>query len=125
MDRMRRSIALVLGCCIAGLPGSVLAQGPSRTTPWAQSWRSAAPPRPRLVPSADTLPHIQPTHWKKGLVIGAAIGGVVGGVFSNAVCQTSDVIDSCTGLTVGGALLMGALTGTIGALIGGAFPKRE
>ena len=63
--------------------------------------------------------------WKKGLVIGAAIGGVVGGVFSNAVCRMSDVIDSCTGLTVGGALLMGALTGSIGALIGGAFPKRE
>ena len=122
---MRRATALMLGCCLAGLPRPAIAQGPLLAEPWAQSWQSPAPARQPLIARPDTLRHIQPTHWKKGLAIGATIGVLVGGVLVNAVCQTSDVIDSCTGPTVGGALLMGAVTGTIGALIGGAFPKRE
>ena len=122
---MRRTTTLILGYCLASLPSPAVAQGPLLAEPWAQSWQSPAPPRQSLIARPDTLRHIQPTHWKKGLVIGATIGALVGGVFVNALCQTSDVIDSCTGPTVGGALLMGALTGTIGALIGGAFPKRE
>jgi hypothetical protein len=90
-----------------------------------QVGESPAPPRQLLIVPPDTVRHIQPTHWKKGLVIGAAIGVLVGGVFGNTMCHVSDVIESCTPLTVGGALVTGALTGTIGALIGGAFPKRE
>lgn len=122
---MRRSIALMLGCCIVGLPRPAAAQGPQITASWMQAGESPAPPRQLLIIPPDTIRHIQPTHWKKGLVIGAAIGVLVGGVFGNTMCHVSEVIESCTPLTVGGALVTGALTGTIGALIGGAFPKRE
>jgi hypothetical protein len=122
---MRHSIALMLGCCIVGVPGRAVAQGPQITTSWMQPWESPTPPRQLPFVPPDTVRHIQPTHWEKGLVIGAAIGVVVGGVFGNTMCHVSEVIESCTPLTVGGALVTGALTGTIGALIGGAFPKRE
>lgn len=122
---MRHSIVLMLGWCIVGLPRPAVAQGPRLTTSWMQAGESPAPPRHLPIVSPDTVRHIQPTYWKKGLVIGAAIGVLVGGAFGNTMCHVSEVIESCTPLTVGGALVTGALAGTIGALIGGAFPKRE
>ena len=122
---MRRSIALMFSCCIVGVARPAVAQGPRLAASWMQAVESPAPPRQLPVVPPDTVRHIQPTYWKKGLIIGAATGILVGGAFGNTMCHVSDVIDSCTPLTLGGGLATGALTGAIGALIGGAFPKRE
>jgi hypothetical protein len=66
---------------------------------------------------------VPPTQWKHGMLIGGIIGGVGGIALGFAWCGLSETQTSCLSLvlagTVGGALL----GGTIGALIGGQFPK--
>lgn len=62
---MRRSIALMFGCCIAGLPRPAVAQGPRLTTSWTQAGESPTAPRQLPIVPPDTVRHIRPTCWKK------------------------------------------------------------
>lgn len=61
---------------------------------------------------ADTAVHVpRPTHWKKGLVIGGAIGAMGLGFMVYGLCEGLKETDgSCVGPGLGGAAL-GAVTG--------------
>jgi len=76
---------------------------------------------------ADTgVPPARPTQWKKGLVVGGAIGAVGLGFMVYGQCEGLKETDqSCVGPGFGGAALGAATGGLIGALIGGQFPKRS
>jgi hypothetical protein len=123
---MRLPLPVVIALTFMAWPAAAtLAQGPAPTSPALPSWAPAASP---LLPgpvALDTVRRSHPTHWKVGFTIGAALGALLGGAFANALCNGSDVRSGCTAPTVGGALLTATAVGTIGALIGGAFPKRE
>lgn len=63
------------------------------------------------------------SHWKTGLAIGGVAGAVLGATVVAGLCSISDVETDCGGAAIGGVLLGGFVAGTIGALIGGLFPK--
>jgi uncharacterized membrane protein YeaQ/YmgE (transglycosylase-associated protein family) len=69
---------------------------------------------------------IRPTYWKKGAIIGGAVGALGGFLLGRALCDLSEEQGhSCTG-----TLLVGAVGGALviaipGALIGGQFHKAE
>jgi hypothetical protein len=77
--------------------------------------------------SRDTVAKVIPsTHWKTGLAIGGVAGGLALGLAAAGLCNDSDDVDkNCFLPTVGGAVLGVASGGTIGALIGGLFPKPQ
>jgi len=83
----------------------------------------------RTVSAAEASPDtaakvIQPTHWKRGMLIGGAVGGVALGFLGYALCHDlSETRASCLGPTLGAAGLGGVMGGVTGALIGGAFRK--
>jgi hypothetical protein len=67
---------------------------------------------------------VQPTHWKKGLLIGGVIGGLGLGALAYALCEElRETEESCLGPGLGGLAVGGVVGGIAGALIGGAFPK--
>jgi hypothetical protein len=78
------------------------------------------PPQAAYHFSADSVP---PTQWKKGALIGGAIGAVLGGLIGSAGCGLSDNPCDSFQSTVLGAAAGAALLAIPGALIGGAFPK--
>ena len=63
------------------------------------------------------------SHWKTGLAIGGVAGAVLGATVVAGLCGMSDTETNCSGAALGGLLLGGFVAGTIGALIGGLFPK--
>ncbi len=74
--------------------------------------------------SALVRPNAATTHW----VEGAAVGGILTGLFTsamlNGLCRASDTGNAhCSGATLGGFAMGAIVGGTVGALIGGAFPK--
>ena len=91
------------------------------------------PPAPSMlfttakVTAADTAERrVEPTHWKRGLVIGGVAGGVGLGAFLYAFCQgLNESGDSCIDTGLGGAAIGAVIGGTVGALIGGQFPQRD
>jgi hypothetical protein len=71
---------------------------------------------------------IEPTHWKKGAVIGGVVGALSGLLLAHAVCGLSE--EAGHGCPTSGTLLMamvggGSLLAIPGALIGGQFAKPE
>jgi hypothetical protein len=100
------------GAWIRGPAPSVLFM--ERTT---AAWRTAA---------RDTTARVvRPTHWKRGLLIGGAIGAVGLGGLVYALCEgLKETQESCLGPALGGAALGAFIGGTVGALIGGQFPQR-
>jgi hypothetical protein len=84
-------------------------------------------PRPAFPAEArpDTVvKEIPPTHWKRGLLIGGAVGGAALGFLGYALCHDlRETQESCLGPTLGGAAIGAVMGGITGALIGGAFRK--
>jgi hypothetical protein len=120
------SSAFLLGwSCISALGAQQLPtmiQGPASSVLFtAQTLSGIAT---NLPDTAATSP--QPTHWKKGLVIGGVIGTVGLGGFVYALCEgLKETQESCVGPALGGAAIGAVIGGTVGALIGGQFPKRS
>lgn len=120
-----RRVAVLLAAVLASLPPVAAAQGVvNGIGPLRQPVFESAPIPPAL---ADTSMHIRPTHWVTGAAIGGTALGLLTGFTAMAVCGMDD---SSAGLSTGlcfvSGLLGGALLGgTIGALIGGQFPKHE
>ena len=80
----------------------------------------------RKVPAAavDSL-WVHSTHWRRGALIGGAIGGIgLGAVAAEVVHGTCESASGCN--EVGGffvGLLLGGVAGVVtGGLVGGAFP---
>lgn len=86
----------------------------------------AAQPASPMQFTLDTTPKvIQPTHWKRGLLIGGTVGGVGFGALGYALCHDlSETRTSCLGTALGSAGVGAVIGGVTGALIGGAFQKR-
>jgi hypothetical protein len=85
--------------------------------------KTAPIPAAAVVDVSDMTPsqRSRRTHWRKGALIGGALGGILGFVASGLDDADSGGRVSTVGLTVGGAAV-GALTG---ALIGGLFTDRD
>jgi hypothetical protein len=73
--------------------------------------------RTSLLDGSRTIPH---TYWLEGAVIGAGGLGTLVAVEFHGLCESRN----CTGVTIGGAMLGGAVGFTVGALVGGQFRKR-
>jgi len=65
------------------------------------------------------------SYWQEGLVTGAGIGALLGALAGGAVCSISETSKGCGLAAITGALVLGAPGATVGALIGGLFPKPE
>ena len=122
---MRIASILVLTCLLSLSMRPASAQGPAVN--FAGLPEASLERRVEASPTIGLagLPQGQETHWIKGLAIGGGIGAILGGALSYELCNASDSGGSCTGAVIGTALISGALTGTIGALIGGAFPRYD
>jgi predicted membrane protein len=111
---LARSVAQTAGSPMAA--ASLLHAGRARGPLWVQG----------LAFVEDTVrPHIRPSHWLEGALVGAGTLGVLTAYLGHGLCTNSDVRQpSCLEeLVVGGVI--GGLTGFgLGALIGGQFPKR-
>lgn len=122
LPRVLLSVIAILAAstdCLAA-QGSVTGPQPSLV------WNTASTDLHSMtVALPDTVRHYPPTYWQEGLIAGAVGGALFGALLGSGLCAYSDVEQSCTGATLGGALLLGATGGTLGALIGGLFPKRS
>jgi hypothetical protein len=58
-------------------------------------------------------------------VVGGAILGLLGALVLGEICGSDNAQEHCTGTTVGGGLLGAAVGFTVGALVGGQFPKHR
>ena len=90
------------------------------------AWPSVSPP----FSTAGTLLRISPldssrtiprTYWLEGALIGAGGLGTFVAVAFHGLCESQN----CTGATIGGAVLGGAVGFTVGALVGSQFRKQE
>ncbi len=76
-------------------------------------------------PVLGVQPRVPRTHWLEGGLVGGVALGIFGGLVGHALCTNSDVRQTCTGPTLGSAVLGAGVGFVTGALIGGQFPKRE
>jgi hypothetical protein len=78
--------------------------------------------------NADLRRSTRPTYWLTGGLIGGVAMGVLGAVVGAGLCADDDT-DHSTGTCIlaglGGAAIFGGVGFTVGALIGGLFPKSE
>jgi hypothetical protein len=78
--------------------------------------------------NADLRRSTRPTYWLTGGIIGGVAMGVLGAVLGAGLCA-DDETDHSTGTCIlaglGGAAIVGAVGFTVGALVGGLFPKSE
>src|SRR5258708_4634629 len=121
MPHIGRSIALILALSIA-LPREFRAQGIRPVIPRASAVVTPPHSSDRAVISAKAwrAAGVEPTHWLEGGVIGAAVLSAGGYVLGSLFCD-----QNCGARRMEGALVGAGAGFTIGALIGGAFPKRE
>ena len=76
--------------------------------------------------TTDTTVRSRPTHWKRGLLIGGGLGAAGFGLLGYGLCHDLDEShSSCLGPTLGAGALGAVIGGVTGALIGGAFSKRQ
>jgi len=111
-------------------PRVILAQGPvapsmpaayeAKLPGESNSGRLAVVP---LTVRAAGRPH-RSTHWKEGLVTGAAVGGLAVGLGLYAFCEgLGEGRDDCGSRWLVGAAMGALVGGGVGALIGGLVPK--
>jgi hypothetical protein len=78
--------------------------------------------------NGDLRRSTRPTYWLTGGLIGGVAMGVLGAVVGAGMCA-EDETDQSTGTCIlaglGGAAIVGGVGFTVGALIGGLFPKSE
>jgi hypothetical protein len=75
----------------------------------------------------DSARRYSATHWKEGLLVGAAIGALLGAYLGQGLCHDSETRHgrSCIPSAVGGAVVLAVPTSVVGALVGGSFSKRS
>ena len=83
-----------------------------------------AGPTPAAIAIPDTARRYPPSHWKSGLLAGAAVGALLGAGLAGSLCTLDETdTSSCLGTTIGGALMIATAGGSAGALIGSLFPR--
>lgn len=112
------------------LVGSILliAAGPVPGQRLAQPFPAAATLRVtvRWAVTDSVQRVIRPTYWVEGGVIGGLAVGTFGAILITGLCGNSEgPAESCTDNTVLAAFFGAAVGFTVGALIGGQFPKHR
>ena len=120
---MIRLVLVVLAMAVTAQPS--VAQGFQGLRGPGRSQLFAARPSSPMQSTLDTAPKvIRPTHWKGGMLLGGAIGGVGLGLLGYGLCHDlSETRTSCFGPALGGTAVGAVIGGVTGALIGGAFRK--
>lgn len=116
---------MLLAIVLLSLPASAAAQGVVKGIgPLRQPRFESVPIPPAL---ADTSTRIRPTHWVTGAAIGGTALGLLTGLTAAGLCGMDDTgSDPNQALCFVSGFLGGALLGgTLGALVGGQFPKHE
>lgn len=67
---------------------------------------------------ADSVRVIPRTYWVEAGLVGAAVLGILGYEIGGLYCE-----GGCTGSRISGIVVGGSLGFTVGALVGGQFPK--
>jgi hypothetical protein len=75
----------------------------------------------------DSVRRYPATHWKEGLLVGAAVGALFGAYLGQGLCHDSETRHgrSCIPSAVSGAVVLAVPTSVVGALVGGSFFKRS
>ena len=119
-------ITAAVAAVLLALPAPARAQALVPLLPRAQMVAPAEQflPAPGSLP--DSVTRSRPTHWKEGLVAGAAAGALFGALLGHELCRNSDSAhDGCLGTTLGAAVVLAVPTAVLGALVGGSFPKGQ
>jgi hypothetical protein len=117
-----RLFPLLLALLLTAAP--LAAQAPLRHLAPQASPLFVRPP-PAIRDTTDTTVRSRPSHWKRGLLIGGALGAAGFGLLGYGLCHDLDEShSSCLGPTLGVGMVGAVIGGVTGALIGGAFPKR-
>jgi hypothetical protein len=115
-----RSAAIALFHSKGAAPSSP--SGPLLGTVSNDHWELVLTQRPGALGMdklATSTRALRRTYWLEGGVGGAIGLGLLTAVLFHGLCESQN----CTGSTVGGAVLGGGLGFTVGALVGGQFPK--
>jgi hypothetical protein len=124
MRRPRLMNLLLVALVAAPSSEALVAQGPGPVLTRSVAQPQAEPHAPRWGSLPDTARKYPDTYWKEGLFIGGGLAGLFGAALAAGLCSISENSnDNCTLATIGGFAVMGGAGGSIGALIGGAFPK--
>jgi hypothetical protein len=74
----------------------------------------------------DSVRRYPATHWREGVLVGAAIGALFGAYLGHGLCRDSETRHgSCLPLAVGGAVVLAVPTSVVGGLVGGSLSKRS
>jgi hypothetical protein len=116
----------LLVAVLLALPAPARAQELTPLLPRVRLPVPAETPYPFSASLPDSVKRSRPTHWKQGLVAGAAAGALFGALLGHELCRNSDSAhDGCLATTLGGAAVLAVPTAVLGALIGGAFPRGQ
>ena len=95
-------------------PMPVRLMGPQASEVWAVT----APE------NTDTARVRRGSYWQAGAITGGLVGTVFGGGVMHTICQLSETGSGCDiGNAILGSLTLGAAGATLGALVGGLFPR--
>ncbi len=118
---MKLRTALLLSGVLLGLPSQASAQVAELRPTSSVLFRA----EPVHLVAADSL-NLPRTHWKEGATLLGGFGAVAGVLIGVGFCGYDGApTENCARDTVLTALLLGLSGATIGALIGGQFPKSE
>jgi hypothetical protein len=122
-------LMLPIGGNLAAQTRPQAGHGPMRAAAFATYTPTSFEPTVELTDlNADLRRDTRPTYWLTGGIIGGATLGVLGAVLGAGLCAESESHEStgtCILAGIGGGVLSAGVGFTVGALIGGLFPKPE
>jgi hypothetical protein len=119
------ALAILLGLLV---PGTGWSQGETGRVwgPQSSQLFGAKPPAGTMLMQGNTIPGpIRPTYWKEGAIVGGVALGLLGATFAGGMCAYADQGRNCTGATLGGLVMGGAVGVSLGALLGGIFHRPD
>ena len=105
-------------------PTTLSGQGPAPVLSYATAHPELHPAEARWGTLPDTVRTYRASYWQEGLFIGGGVAGLFGAALGGGFCSMSESSnDNCTLAAISGFAIMGGAGASLGALIGGLFPK--